>query len=39
MAKQNVPNLPSTKPGNPSGNNRGNNPTGPGKTPPPAPKK
>ena len=32
------PNWPSTT-GNPSGGNRGNNPTAPGKTSPPAPKK
>jgi hypothetical protein len=38
MEKKPVPNGPS-KTGNPSGDDRGNNPTAPGKTPPPAPKK
>ena len=36
--KSSVPNAPS-KTGNPSGGNRGNAPTRPGKTAPPAPKK
>ena len=39
MAKGNTPANGPSKTGNPSGGNRGNNPTAPGKTSPPAPKK
>lgn len=39
MAKSNSPANAPSKTGNPSGGNRGNNPTAPGKTSPPAPKK
>ncbi len=38
MKKEPLQNAPS-KTGNASGDGRGNNPTAPGKTPPPAPKK
>lgn len=37
--KSSVPNAPSKNKGMPSGGKRGNAKTGPGKTPPPAPKK